>query len=65
MTHALFILALYLFIGSLVMLLANELIDGALTEQEFVRGMICWPAVVVWFCGHVLLAIVRKALSRG
>jgi hypothetical protein len=68
MAHTLFSITLYLFIGSLLMLLVNELVDGAITKSEFLQGMALWPAVVVIFCLQVLLAYVRrvrKAFSRG
>lgn len=68
MTHTLFLITAYLFIGSLVMLLANELTYGAITEKEFLRGMLFWPAMVGLLCLLILLAYVRRirrALSRG
>jgi hypothetical protein len=68
MTHVFFFIALYLFIGSLVMLLTNELIDGAVTRLEFVEGMAVWPAIIAVFCWQVILAYVRRAreaLRRG
>lgn len=65
MTHTLFLIVLYLFIGALVMLLVNELLDGAITDQEFLRGMLLWPAVVAFFSFQVLLTYARRIFSRG
>lgn len=68
MTHTLFLITAYLFIGSLVMLIVNELAYGAITEKEFLRGMVFWPVMVGLFCLWILLAYVRRvrrALSRG
>ena len=68
MTHILFLITAYLFIGSLVMLLVNELTYGAITKKEFLRGMVLWPGVVLFCVLLIVLAYVRrirKALSRG
>lgn len=68
MAHSLFLIVLYLFIGSLVMLLVNELLYGAVTKSEFLQGMAGWPCVVALFCLKMVLAYVRRireALSRG
>ncbi len=68
MTHILFLITAYLFVGSLVMLLVNELTYGAITEKEFLRGMALWPGLAVFCVLLILLAYVRrirKALSRG
>lgn len=65
MTHVLLLITAYLFIGSIVMLIVNELVDGAITENEFVRGMFFWPGIVVFFGLHILLTYVRRILPRG
>ena len=65
MTHSLFLAVLYLFLGSIVMLILNELVDGAITPKEFVRGMFFWPLVVVYCLGYGGLCYVRRALRRG
>jgi len=66
MTHVPFLAALYLFIGSIVMLLVNELAGKGteITRQQFVSGMFMWPGVVLGFCLHVGLAYVRR-ISGG
>jgi hypothetical protein len=65
MTHTLFLITAYFFVGSIVMLLVNELVEGACTEKEFVRGMFLWPLVVTYCMGYGLLSYVRRALRRG
>lgn len=45
----------YLLIGCVLMLLVNELVDGAVTRVEFLKGMIVWPVMLFHFCG-VLIA---------
>lgn len=36
----------YLLVGCILMLIVNELMDGAMTRKEFVRGMIVWPLCI-------------------
>lgn len=42
-------IALYLLIGCIVMLVANEFSYSAITRKEFLRGMLIWPLAVVFF----------------
>lgn len=65
MTHVLFLITAYLFVGSLVMLVVNELAYGSITEREFVNGMCFWPLVVLHVFLHMLLAYLKRALGRG
>jgi len=51
--------AAYLLIGCLTMLIANDLLDGALTNGEFLRGMLIWPIGAVsflWFFFSTVIA---------
>lgn len=48
----------YLLVGCLIMLGANECFDGAITRKEFVRGMLVWPILACYmlefFCSALL-----------
>ena len=42
----------YLLVGCIIALIAQRLLDGALTRKEFLTGMAMWPigfAAFVWF----------------
>lgn len=41
----------YLLVGCILMLIVNELLDGAVTRMEFVQGMIVWPLLALRFVG--------------
>ena len=41
----------YLLVGCILMLIVNELVDGAVTRMEFVKGMIVWPLLAGRFFG--------------
>jgi hypothetical protein len=58
----LFLLPGYLLVGSILMLIVNDLVDGAVTRWEFVKGMIVWPVILLRFCG-VLIAGVWERFS--
>jgi hypothetical protein len=45
----------YLLVGCILMLVVSDLVDGAVTRGEFVKGMIVWPVILLRFCG-VLIA---------
>jgi hypothetical protein len=37
----------YLIIGDLLMILVNEILDGAVTRGEFLLGMVIWPILLL------------------
>lgn len=53
----------YLLVGCILMLIANEILDGAVTRKEFVRGMIVWPLVGVRFLQLLLSALLTRTLG--
>lgn len=54
----------YLLIGCLLMLAANELLDGCVTRREFVRGMLFWPMAFAYFLEMFFFEIVTRARAR-
>lgn len=57
----------YLLVGCLIMLAANECLDGCVTRMEFVRGMFLWPLLLTYVtqnCFRDLRAQRRRALLR-
>lgn len=56
LSHLDFQVILYLFVGSMLMLIRNE--ARAITDEHFLLGMLAWPAVIpVWVVRALLIAI--------
>lgn len=60
MLTAAFLLTLWLFIGSIIMLLMNERTPDGVSLSEFVQGMIAWP----WWAFGSMLEIIRLLLVQ-
>jgi hypothetical protein len=50
----------YLLVGCLLMLAANELLDGAVSRYELLLGMLLWPL----FLGYFLEGMARELLTE-
>jgi len=50
----------YLLVGCVLMLIVNELVYGAVTKREFVRGMLVWPLM----CGRFLSVFFSIVMAR-
>lgn len=60
--HQIFLGVLYLFVGAILMLIANEWLRP-LSEPEFLRGMLLWPVVLLLAVFGFIQQMIRGAIG--
>ena len=60
LTIALLVVDSYLLLGAVFMLIINELLEGSVTQREFLKGMLLWLPML----GVFLWAFVRGVWER-
>ncbi len=64
MARFVFFTDLYLLIGAVLMLLANELLQGAMPVSKFLLGMLIWPEIFRLWLGEMISTYYRR-IRRG